>query len=100
MFLLNDLRKPANFFATNHYNYNMSKGVTPQSKDYAAWYTDVIIKAGLADYGPVKGTMVIKPYGYALWENIKRSLDSMLKATGHENAYFPLFIPKSFFASE
>jgi len=97
---LNDLRKPANFLATNHYNYNMSKGVTPQSKDYAAWYTDVVIKAGLADYGPVKGTMVIKPYGYALWENIKGSLDAMLKATGHENAYFPLFIPKSFFASE
>ena len=100
MFLLNGLRKPANFLATNHYNYNMSKGVTPQSKDYAAWYTDVVIKAGLADYGPVKGTMVIKPYGYALWENIKGSLDAMLKATGHENAYFPLFIPKSFFASE
>jgi len=78
----------------------MSKGVTPQSKDYAAWYTDVIIKAGLADYGPVKGTMVIKPYGYALWENIKGALDAMLKATGHVNAYFPLFIPKSFFASE
>ena len=58
MFLLNGLRKPANFLATNHYNYNMSKGVTPQSKDYAAWYTDVIIKAGLADYGPVKGTKI------------------------------------------
>ena len=100
MFLLNDLRKPANFLATNHHNYNMSKGVTSQNKDYSAWYTDVVIKAGLADYGPVKGTMVIKPYGYALWENIKESLDGMLKATGHENAYFPLFIPKSFFASE
>ena len=100
MFILNDLSKPANFLATNQYNYNMSKGVTPQNKDYAAWYTDVIIKAGLADYGPVKGTMVIKPYGYALWENIKKSLDTMLKATGHENAYFPLFIPKSFFARE
>ena len=59
MFLLNDLSKPSNFLATNQYNYNMSKGVTPQSKNYAAWYTDVIIKAGLADYGPVKGTMVI-----------------------------------------
>ena len=74
MFLLNDLRKAANFPAINRYNYNMSKGVTPQSKDYAAWYTDVIIKAGLADYGPVKGTMVIKPYGFALWENIKESI--------------------------
>ena len=78
----------------------MSKGVTPQSKDYAAWYTDVIIKAGLADYGPVKGTMVIKPYGFALWENIKESLDAMLKDAGHVNAYFPLFIPKSFLARE
>ena len=67
MFLLNDLSKPANFIATNQYNYNMSKGVTPQNNDSAAWYTAVTIKAGLADYGPVKGTMVIKPYGYALW---------------------------------
>ena len=66
MFLLNDLSKPANFLVTNQYNYIMSKGVTPQNKDYASWYTDVIIKAGLADYGPVKGTMVIKPYGLSL----------------------------------
>ena len=76
----------------------MSKGVTPQSTDYAGWYTDVVVKAGLAYYGPVKGTMVIKPYGFALWENIKESLDVMLKGTGHVNAYFPLFIPKSFLA--
>lgn len=78
----------------------MSKGVTPQSKDYAAWYTDVVVKSGLADYGPVKGTMVIKPYGFTLWENIKKSLDDMLKSSGHQNAYFPLFIPKSFLAQE
>lgn len=78
----------------------MSKGVTPQSKDYSGWYTDVVIKASLADYGPVKGTMVIKPYGYSLWENIKQALDGMLQETGHENAYFPLFIPKSFLARE
>jgi len=78
----------------------MAKGVTPRSQDYAAWYTDVVTKAGLADYGPVKGTMVIKPYGFALWENIKSALDDMLKATGHENAYFPLLIPKSFLARE
>ena len=78
----------------------MSKGVTPQSKDYSAWYTDVVIKAGLADYGPVKGTMVIKPYGFALWDNIKESLDHMLKETGHVNAYFPMFIPKSYLARE
>lgn len=78
----------------------MSKSVTPQSKDYSAWYTDVVIKAELADYGPVKGTMVIRPYGFSLWENIKESFDKMIKATGHVNAYFPLFIPKSFLARE
>ena len=78
----------------------MSKGITPRSKNYAAWYTEVISRAGLADYGPVKGTMVIKPYGFALWDNIKGCLDSMIKETGHVNAYFPLFIPKSFFARE
>jgi len=78
----------------------MSKGITSQTKDYAAWYTDVVVKAGLADYGPVKGTMVIKPYGFALWELIKDSFDQMIKETGHVNAYFPLFIPKSFLAKE
>ncbi|MFQ6614790.1 MAG: proline--tRNA ligase, partial [Fidelibacterota bacterium] len=78
----------------------MTKGVTPQSKDYAAWYTDVILRAGLADYGPVKGTMVIKPYGFALWEHLKQSLDTLLRNSGHVNAYFPLFIPKSFLARE
>jgi len=78
----------------------MSKGITSQAKDYAAWYTDVVVKAGLADYGPVKGTMVIKPYGFALWELIKDSFDQMIKETGHVNAYFPLFIPKSFLAKE
>ena len=78
----------------------MSKNISSQSKDYAAWYTDVVVKTGLADYGPVKGTMVIKPYGFALWELIKDSFDKMIKDTGHENAYFPLFIPKSFLAKE
>ena len=78
----------------------MSKGITSQKDNYGTWYTDVIIKSGLADYGPVKGTMVIKPYGYELWENIKSALDKMLKDSGHVNAYFPLFIPKSFLASE
>ena len=63
----------------------MSKGVTPQSKDFSAWYTDVVLKAGLADYGPVKGTMVIKPYGFVLWDNIKESFDGMIKETGHVN---------------
>lgn len=78
----------------------MAKGVTPQSQDFAGWYTDVITKAGLADYGPVKGTMVIKPYGYSLWDFIKNALDKMIIDTGHVNAYFPLFIPKSFLAQE
>ena len=78
----------------------MSKKITSQNEDYSAWYTDVVVKAGLADYGPVKGTMVIKPYGFALWELIKDSFDLMIKETGHVNAYFPLFIPKSFLAKE
>ncbi len=78
----------------------MSKGVTPQSSDYAAWYTDVVVKAGLADYGPVKGTMVIKPYGFTIWDNIKDTFDRMIKETGHVNAYFPMFIPKSYLAKE
>jgi len=78
----------------------MSKGVTLQSKEYSAWYTDVVVKAGLADYGPVKGTMVIKPYGFAIWDNIKESFDRMIKETGHVNAYFPMFIPKSYFSRE
>ena len=78
----------------------MSKKITPQSQNYSIWYTDVVRQAGLADHGPVKGTMVIKPYGFMIWENIKNSLDRMIKETGHVNAYFPLFIPKSFFAKE
>ena len=78
----------------------MSKGVTPKSKDYARWYTDVITKAEMADYGPVKGTMVIRPYGFGVWESIKESFDKRFKETGHVNAYFPLFIPKSFLSKE
>jgi prolyl-tRNA synthetase len=78
----------------------MSKGVTPQSKNFSAWYNDVVKKAELAEHGPVKGTMVIKPYGFALWDNVKHELDSMIKESGHVNAYFPLFIPKSFLAQE
>ena len=78
----------------------MSKGVTPKSENYSKWYTDVITKAELADYGPVKGTMVIRPYGYQLWEKLKDTLDKEFKKTGHINAYFPLFIPKSFLAKE
>ena len=78
----------------------MSKGITPKSEDHNKWYTDVITKAELADYGPVKGTMVIKPYGFAIWELVKDEFDRQFKATGHSNAYFPLFIPKSFLAKE
>ena len=78
----------------------MSKGVTPKSEDYARWYTDVITKAEMADYGPVKGTMVIRPYGFSIWESIKEAFDKRFKETGHVNAYFPLFIPKSFLSKE
>lgn len=78
----------------------MSKGVTKRSSDYAKWYTDVVQRAELADYGPVKGTMVIRPYGYALWENIRNTADRMFKETGHVNAYFPLFIPESYMQKE
>ena len=78
----------------------MSKGVTPKSEAYSKWYTDTITKAQLADYGPVKGTMVIRPYGYGIWEIVQQSFDKEFKATGHVNAYFPLFIPKSFLSKE
>lgn len=78
----------------------MSKEITSRSVDYSKWYNDLIIKAGLADYSAVRGCMVIKPYGYALWENMRDVLDKMFKETGHENAYFPLFVPKSLFEAE
>lgn len=78
----------------------MAKKITPRSKDYSRWYTDVIQRAEMADYAPVKGCMVIRPYGYTLWENIKEGLDRRFKATGHVNAYFPLFIPQSFIQKE
>jgi prolyl-tRNA synthetase len=77
-----------------------SQGVTPQSEDYSRWYTDVVLKADLADYAPVRGCMIIKPYGYELWELIKDGLDKRFKATGHRNAYFPLLIPMSFLQKE
>jgi len=74
--------------------------ITKQSENFSKWYTDVILEADLADYGPVKGTMVIKPYGYSLWQNVKNTLNNMIEESGHENAYFPLFIPKSFLEKE
>lgn len=69
-------------------------------KDFAQWYTDVVLKTELVDYGPVKGTMVIRPYGYAIWENIQREMDARFKATGHTNAYFPMLIPYSYLMKE
>ncbi|MBP9882299.1 MAG: proline--tRNA ligase [Chitinophagales bacterium] len=78
----------------------MSKELTNRSDDYSQWYNDLVIKGGLADYSAVRGCMVIKPYGYAIWEKMQFVLDSMFKETGHQNAYFPLFIPKSFLARE
>src|SRR5690606_7179420 len=78
----------------------MSKEITARAVDYSQWYNDLIIKGGLADYSAVRGCMVIKPHGYALWENMRDQLDRMFKETGHRNAYFPLFIPKSFLSRE
>ena len=76
------------------------KEITPQSQDYSQWYLDVVQKAQLMDYAPVKGCMVIRPYGYTLWENMKQRLDARIKATDHVNAYFPLFIPESLLQKE
>ena len=78
----------------------MSKELTTRAEDYSKWYNDLVIKGGLADYSAVRGCMVIKPYGFALWENMRDQLDKMFKETGHVNAYFPLFIPKSFLSKE
>ncbi len=79
----------------------MSKdGITPREKDYSQWYLDIVDQAGLSEYSPVRGCMVIKPHGYAIWEAIQRELDRRIKETGHENAYFPLFIPKSLLMRE
>ena len=74
--------------------------ITKQSDDFSRWYLDIVRKAELADYSPVKGCMVIRPYGYAMWEHIQRELDTRIKATGHVNAYFPLFIPESLLMRE
>jgi len=78
----------------------MSKEITSRQQDYAQWYNDLVLKGELADYSAVRGCMVIKPYGFALWENMRDALDKMFKDTGHVNAYFPLFIPKSFLSKE
>lgn len=76
------------------------KGLTPRSEDFSAWYNEAVQQAELADYSPVRGSMVIRPWGYGLWENMQRALDDMFKATGHSNAYFPLLIPMSFIERE
>ncbi len=78
----------------------MAKVLTSREENYAQWYNDLVLKSGLAENSAVRGCMVIKPYGYAIWEKMRDELDRMFKATGHENAYFPLFIPKSFFSRE
>jgi len=83
-----------------YYTKIMAKVLTSRKENYAQWYNDLVIKAGLAENSAVRGCMVIKPYGYAIWEKMQAELDRMFKETGHENAYFPLFIPKSFFSKE
>ena len=76
------------------------KDLTKRSENYSQWYNDLVVKADLAEQSPVRGCMVIKPYGYAIWEKMQRILDDMFKATGHVNAYFPLLIPKSYLSRE
>lgn len=78
----------------------MSKVITPQEQDYSKWYNDIVVEADMADHSAVRGCMVIKPHGYAIWEKMQQTLDKMFKDTGHVNAYFPLFIPKSLFEAE
>ena len=78
----------------------MAKKLTPRSEDYSKWYNDIVVDADLAQHSDVKGCMVIKPYGFAIWERMKEVLDGMFKETGHSNAYFPLFIPKSYLSKE
>lgn len=89
--------KITNFIPSNFY---MAKNLTTRSEDYSKWYNELVVKADLAENSAVRGSMVIKPYGYAIWEKMQAELDRKFKATGHENAYFPLFIPKSYFSKE
>ena len=77
-----------------------SKGIVKRSEDFSKWYNELVTKADLAEHSDVRGCMIIKPYGYAIWEKIKDQLDIMFKETGHQNAYFPLFIPKSYLSKE
>ena len=81
-------------------NDRQVKSITPKSEDFSKWYVEIVQKAELADYTPMKGMMVIRPHGYAVWENIQKALDLRIKASGHVNAYFPLFIPEGFLKKE
>ncbi|HWP71040.1 MAG TPA: proline--tRNA ligase, partial [Gemmatimonadaceae bacterium] len=76
------------------------KKLTTRQADFSAWYNELVLRSELADYSPVRGCMVIRPNGYGIWERMQRALDAMFKASGHENAYFPLFIPQSFMSKE
>src|SRR2546423_10351526 len=76
------------------------RGVTPQSEDFSAWYNELVTRAQLVERSPAKGTMVIRPYGYRVWELLQAELDRRIKDTGHENVYFPLFIPESYLKRE
>src|SRR5437016_7257368 len=78
----------------------MAKELTSRAENYSQWYNDLVLKADLAENSAVRGCMIIKPYGYSIWEKMQAVLDKMFKDTGHSNAYFPLFIPKSFFSKE
>ena len=78
----------------------MSNKLTPRETDYSKWYNEIVVQADLAENSAIRGCMIIKPYGYAIWEKMQAELDKMFKATGHENAYFPLFVPKSLFEAE
>ena len=78
----------------------MGKKITSREEDYSKWYNELVLKADLAEHSDVRGCMIIKPYGYAIWEKIKDQLDIMFKETGHQNAYFPLLIPKSYLSKE
>ena len=78
----------------------MAKDFSKRSENYSEWYNELVVRADLAEQSAVRGCMVIKPYGYAIWEKMQHQLDTMFKQTGHVNAYFPLFIPKSFLSRE
>ena len=85
---------------SNSNNSKMVKAITARDEDFAKWYTDVVKQAELIDYGSVKGCMILRPYGYAIWENIQKELDKLFKETGHENVYMPMFIPESLLQKE